>query len=489
MGVQLVYILIQYIVLIIIIVCSVSYIVYRVVKLYNINYCLCRSLAAGKTNKQLVVNSASFPYPDPTKVKGDPRFLSRLGELARLEAETIRSEQAKARLMLSARSRPASAKSLKSSVAGSASSNNSKSNCYTYQSNRRTSTSVSASVSRGAATIKRLNSSPAVSVYNHSTNASSSLAVSKQLSCTDLPTRTQARKVDGELDSIKEMTSKLSVTVNSLGDVEDKSKVQGSSTPPDVDAVKEGLGDGFKDQRSCSPPIVHIPAPPFKCSWSVGEGEGEGDAIEKRGVGGREKGREREGERESKSSKAESTSEDTAREDPLSPNRGPASCQNGHTPGDHSDRAVVEDDLKVTSDLGLSIDSLHLSASEEDSAPEPTVSNKAHPDRTRVDLNTSTIGNGSENGLSAGNDDISAKTLISSDDKVTEYELDTISESGSTTKRAKKKGGRRSTKLLNGPSSMQVVAASSSSTSLKGSKTVRISHKTVKKDTKRHIKK
>ena len=343
---------------------------------------------------------------------------------------------------------------------------------------------MSASVSRGAAAVKRLNSSPAVSAYNRtcSTNASSSLAISKQLSCTDLPTQTPARRVDGEVDSVKEMTSKLSVTVNTLGDAEDESKVQRSNTPPDILTVEEEC----KDQRSCSPPIVRIPAPPFKCSWSVGEGEGEGDSIEKRGVESRENGLEREGEGERKSSKAESTSKEIAKEDPLSPNQVPACCQNGHTPGDHSDRTVVEDDLKVTSDLGLSIDSLHLS--EEDSAPEPTVTNKAPPDQ---DLNTSKFGNDSENGLSAGYDDTSAKTLIlrPSSDKLAEYEFDTVSESGSTTKRAKKKGGRRATKLLNGSSSMQVVAASSSSTSLKSNKTVKNSHKTAKKSTKRHTNK
>jgi hypothetical protein len=228
----------------------------------------------------------------------------------------------------------------------------------------------------------------------------------------------------------------------------------------------------------------------------VGEGEGEGDSIEKHGVRRRENCPEREGERESKNCKAESVSEETAKDNPLPPFQlqgGPACCENGHTPapGDpHSDRAVVEDDLKVTSDLGLSIDSLHLS--EEDSVPEPTPSNKVHPDRTGVDhLDTSAFDYGVESCLSKGYDgSISAKTLIS--DESTECELDTISESGSTTKRVRrKKGGcrRATTKLSNGSSSMQAVAASSSSTSLKASKTVRNAHKTVKKSVKRHTKK
>ena len=447
---------------------------------------------------------ASFPYPDPTKVKGDPRFLSRLGELTRLEAETIRSEQAKARLLLSARSRPASAKSLKSSAAVSASSaNGSKSNYYTsHQSSCRV--SMTSSTTKG---VKRLNSSPAVSAYNRSStsNASSSLAISKQLSCTEFPTRTQARRIDDELDSVKETTSKLSVTMSncSLGVAEDESKVQRSSTCPDIDVavVEEGLGDGSKDQRSCSPPIIRIPAPPFKCSWSIGEGEG--DSTEKHEVGRREKidgpGREGDGER-----KNSTTNDDTAKESSASLNQGDvASCQNGHTPpspGDHCDRAVVEDDLKVTSDLGLSIDSLHLS--EEDNNPEPAaVSNIEHPDQTGVDLNTKSnalnIGSGVENGSSEGYGDsvlLSAKTPTSNNDKLTEYELDidTVSESGSTTKRSKRRVGKKSNKRSNGTSAMmqlQGIDTSSSSTNLKGSKTVRNSHKTVKKSTKRHTRK
>ena len=463
---------------------------------------MCRSLATGRTNKQLVINTASFPYPDPTKVKGEPRFLSRLGELARLEAETVRSEQAKARLMLSARSRPSSARSLKSSFTASASSN-SKSNGYTYQYNCRT--SVNTSVSRGTAAIKRQNSSPAVSAYNRSTTPSSSLAISKQLSCTNVPTQTQARKIiDSELDSVKEATSKssstqdqeeartkLSITVNFLGDAEDELKVQ---RPPDVDVVVDGLGDGSKDQKSCSPPIVRIPAPPFKCSWSVGEGEGDSSGgLEKHGLVARENstpeiGR---GKGESKNCEIKATTEDTPTEDAslmvVNSNQDSASCQSGHTPGNHSDRAVVEDDLKVTSDLGLSIDSLHLS--EEDSVPEPPLSNAVPPGlaSTGINIVTCTLGNRVENGLPIEYG-VSAKTLIPGNDKFTECDIDVVSEAGSTTKRAKKKGRRRSNKLTNGSSSIQIVA-SSSSTNLKDSKTVRSPHKTVKQSTRRHTKK
>ena len=405
----------------------------------------------------------------------------------KLEAETVRSEQAKARLMLSARSRPASARSIKSSVAAS---NNTKLNCYTYQSNRRmNATGMSASVSKGRTaaigTVKRLNSSPAVGAYNRSTNNTpSSLMVNKQKSCTDIPT----------LNSVKETAPKLSVT-ESVGVAEDESKAQRSSTLPDIGAIKVGVGDGSKDQRSCSPPIVRIPALPFKCSWSVGEGEGD-TSIKKHGVR-----RESCPEREERESKAESISEETTKENPSSPlyQGDPACYENGRTPpGDlHSDKAVVEDDLKVTSDLGLSIDSLHLS--EEDNVPEPTPSDKVDPNRNGVDhLDTNAFGNGAENSncLSEGHDgNVSIKTLIiPSSDKSTKYELDTVSESGSTTKRdRRKKGGgyRRGTTLSNGSSSMQpAVAASSSSTSLKASKTmVRNSHKTVKKSVKRHTKK
>ena len=347
---------------------------------------------------------------------------------------------------------------------------------------------MNANVSKGrtaaTGTVKRLNSSPAVGAYNRSTNnASSSLTVNKQKSCTDIPT----------LNSVKETAPKLSVT-ESVGVAEDESKAQRSSTLPDIGAIKVGVGDGSKDQRSCSPPIVHIPALPFKCSWSVGEGEGEGDtSIKKHGVR-RENCPEREGE------KVESISEERTKENPSSPlyQGDPACCENGCTPpGDHSDRAVVEDDLKVTSDLGLSIDSLHLS--EEDNVPETTPCDKVHPNQNGVDhLDTNVFGNGAENSncLSEGHDgNVSIKTLIiPSSDKSTKYELDTVSESGSTTKRDRRKKGcgyRRGTTLSNGSSSMQpAVAASSSSTSLKASKTmVRNSHKTVKKSVKRHTKK
>ena len=401
--------------------------------------------------------------------------------------------------MLSARSRPASARSIKSSVAAS---NNSKWNGYTYQSNRRTNaTGISANVSKGGTasigTVKRLNSSPAVGTYNRSANnTSSSLTVSKQKSCTDIPTQTRAIRANGGgLNSVKETAPKLSVT-EPVGVAEGESKVQRSSTPPNVDAVEVGLGGGSKDQRSCSPPIVRIPAPPFKCSWSVGEGEGD-MSIKKHG-GRRENYPEGEGERESK---AESISEETTKENPSSPlyQGNPAfSCENGRTPpGDRSDRVVVEDDLKVTSDLGLSIDSLHLS--EEDNTSETTPSYKVHPNQNGVDhLDTNAFGNGIESGLSEPYDGsiISAKTLvIPSSDKLTEYELDTISESGSTTKRVRrKKGGggcKKGTKLSNGSSSTQpAVAASSLSTSLKTSKTtVRNSHKTTKQSVKRYTKK
>ena len=460
---------------------------------------MCRSLGT-KTNKQLVVNTASFPYPDPIKVKGDPSFLARLAELARLEAETVRSEQAKARLMLSARSRPTSAKSLKSSYSALGSSN-SKPNGYTYQSNRRT--SVNASLSRG---IKRLNSSPAVSAYDRRTTPSSSLAINKQLSCTDLPTRTQtqSRKLNIKLDSVKETMSKpesvqedtkaeLSVAIDSLRGMGDESKIQKSNTPPtavsasDIEVI-ENLGDGSKVQRSCSPPIVYIPAPPIKCLWSLEEGNGSGPP-EKHGLATWEDGPEMEVEKECKSSENESTRGDTAKEvssmhETADSNQYSTSCQNGHT-GDH--RSMVEDDLKVTSDLGLSIDSLHLS--EEDNS-ELTVSNVVPSHLNSVggmDLDIAISSHGTENGFSAGNE-------LSNFNKIlvpgTGYELDTTFETDNAKRitSAKKKGGRKLTKPSNGSSAMQVVA-SNSSTSLKSSKTIRNSHKTAKKATKRHIKK
>ena len=154
---------------------------------------------------------------------------------------------------------------------------------------------------------------------------------------------------------------------------------------------------------------------------------------------------------------------------------------------------IVEDDLKVTSDLGLSIDSLHLS--EEDNVLETTPSDKVHSSQNGVDhLDTNAFGNGIESGVSEPYDgSISAKTLvIPSGDKLMEYELDTISESGSTTKRVRrKKGGGGCRRGTNGSSSTQpAVAASSSSTSLKAGKTTaRNSHKTAKKSIKRHTKK
>ena len=120
---------------------------------------MCRSQITLKSNKQLKINTGTFPYPDPSKVKGNPGFVSQLAELAQLEAETIWSEQAKARLM-SARSRPTSARSLKSSVSFSAVSSRS-----SYQPNCRT--SLNAGTSRVPSMIKRINSTPAVGAYTH----------------------------------------------------------------------------------------------------------------------------------------------------------------------------------------------------------------------------------------------------------------------------------------------------------------------------------
>ena len=169
------------------------------------NHMFCRSQVTSKSIKQLIVNTATFSYPDPSKVKGNPGFVSCLSELARLEAETIRSEQAKASQM-SGRSRPASPRSLKSSVSSSAAASSKSS----YQlPNRRT--SLNAGTSRVPFTLKRMNSSPAIGAYAHRGGGGAPSVVnsiSKQISCA-----TRSRKSSGELETVDETTSKSDISL------------------------------------------------------------------------------------------------------------------------------------------------------------------------------------------------------------------------------------------------------------------------------------
>ena len=489
-----------------------------------------RSPETTKATRSIVANvTTSFPYPDPRKVKGGPSFLVRLAEMAKLEAETVRSEQAKARLMLSVRSRPSNAKNVKSSATACTGAHLKQHSNTCQQSNRR----MSSTVSRAPpAALRRLNSSPAVSTVTSSTvGPSSSLTISKQLSCTNLPNRAQLRdEVCGELNtatvsSVQEKTkAKLNTaTTSHRGTTVGESKVQKEHIP---NIVEEGLGDGCKVQRSCSPPIVYIPAPPFKCSLILGEKSEDVATLDRHGenVLAEVKG---------KSIDHENESGDTAKEDTpptvldsntdsvtsckcqngrnsagdlreleaVDSNSGPASCQENVHTCTNGHGATLEDDLKVTSDLGLSVDSLHLS--EEDSPAESAVTTPAPaPDvspSVKADLNFATFDNGTsvENGYSAwsrSSADPDSKIPVFGVDKLADLNVDVASEKGGVTKRAvltKKKSDKKSSKLTNGSSApSQTVSSNLSTSCLKGvGKTVRNSHKTMKRTTKKRVKK
>ena len=445
-----------------------------------------------KPSKQLIVNLATFPYPDPSKVKGNPGFVSRLAELARLEAVTIRSEQAKARLM----SRPTSARSLKSSASSTASS---KSN---YQSTRRTNVNSG----RFPSTMKRMNSSPAMGggyVSRGGTQSGSSV-LKKQYSLSDIQNRT--RKVynnNGNLGSVEEHASKpgpslereddskekLGATANCTGDTAHEPEDDISSASRGTLSTADDYGDagnGMEVHRSCSPPIIFVRVP--KCTWSVG-GESSTSVESLPTATTNEETHVEQSEAFRKTSDSLSVSHDTskARVNSFSSSSSVNSSQDSASNVDNrasSCKAVVEDDLKVTSDLGLSIDSLHLS--QEESA-EQTVAEVAVVTKGQSSNNTGpdvdACAKSSDESVATANEFTTDAITVAPGyivDNATE-EVGGTSAEGNAVKRTRRKNGKRSAKHLNGSVTAQVVVSASST----NNKQLRNTHKTVKRSSKK----
>ena len=427
-----------------------------------------------KTNKQLVSSAASFPYLDPVKVKGDPSFISRLAELARLEAETIRSEQAKLRLIQSSGSRPSSARSVKSSI----SSVSSKFRC---QSNHRMNASVS--TSRTPA-VKRLNSTPALRTYTpRSSLPSTPLSIDKQLSCSDLPTGSRKCNVTEVAPSRSNFDEPLL-----LEDV----KLEESAATDSIG----GVDDDLEVQRPCSPPIVFITTP-AKCSWSEGEGGvGDGNVVDgkmgddnasgKAALTIRENATE-----DSKRSDNESVSEDVAKDDCFSSSSSSSSSvganQDSRNSGVDEHIPIIEDDLRVTSDLGLSIDSLHLSQEECSGSTTMPASELPCSDNTGGLGSADTVL--SLDGLSVNREDCETNSGTELENSLmcgTEVATNRTTATNYPRK-TRKKGCKKSTKLSSSSSRSQLVS-SSSSASLKGSKSNKRTCSAVKKSRKKQIK-
>ena len=439
-----------------------------------------RCQTSERTNKQTIVNVATFPYPDPSKVKGNPGFISRLAELARLEADTIRSEQAKVRLMTS-RSRPTSARSIKSSV----SSASTKSSYQPIASRR---PSVSISTSRIPSSMKRLNSSPVVSSssYRVSNSTSTSATVSKQsLSSGDLQTRLM--RPNSELGSVQEgtATSDNSAQEHVQSTNADVHKGQSSSLRcTSGDDAEDSMGDNDEVQRSCSPPIVFIKMP--RCSWTIGEGSGD---LEKAIPMTEEELKDQDGEsldHEHETFTSKLISEDTgAGKDDTSSGLSLADTNQDLSNNLKESKSVIEDDLKVTSDLGLSIDSLHLSQ-DDSSEPKAAASPVEDQSANGMEQNTMEL----ECDQFTGNKSTIKSLKIVNSDGISKVNEQDASDSNKP-KRARKRAStaKRPNKQLSGSLSSGQDMSSASLTSLKSVKSgSRRTQKHAKKSSKKNVK-
>ena len=231
----------------------------------------------------------SFPYPDPTKVKGDPAFEERLAQLAQHEANTVKQEELRQRSL----TRPSSARSSTTSS--------------TRQ--RRTSSSSISSQTRDT---KRCQSA-----LSHRASVPSSM-ISRRAS-NDIhshPSRNHRPMSAREL--------KQTVSVNTI----DYTPTNGDNIAGAIDCTPTN-GDSIAEARSCIPPKVSKEFLPETSSESAED------------------------------SKCKSLTELPGHRDDMLIES---------ISGSEAEPAVVDDDLNVTSDLGLSLDSLHFSG--EETAPE-----------------------------------------------------------------------------------------------------------------------
>ena len=246
----------------------------------------------------------------------------------------------------------------------------------------------------------------------------------------------------------------------------------------------EGIDDDAEVQRSCSPPIVFIKIP--RCSWTVGESNDSNSEVaspprREESVTGHNKE-----DCQNSESKAicECTTGTNRKDHYASLSLSTASTQDSMASkhndivGNYKSLVHTEDDLKVTSDLGLSIDSLHRS--QEDST-EPTTTVNMSPDpclfahsKPGMELESGqspTVEKSITEELAPGGskmDEAIARAAVSSDSKKT-----------------RKRGGKRTIKVPSSSSTMMSHDVSSSSLiSLKGNKSIKNGHKTVKKYTK-----
>ena len=366
-------------------------------------------------------------------------------------------------------SRPMSAKSLKSSVPYSASTK------VTVPGRR---TSVGVTTSRIPSGMKRLNSSPAVTGHTHqrgssSSSSTSSVTLSRQLSFSE-----RSRRVHSELNSVEEATLKsensteeLVKEKQSIGtDLEGEPQVQRSTLRCTSEDTEESGNEG-EVQMSCSPPIVFIKIP--QCSWTVGEVI----PVKEKDIADRNEG-------DRKNSESESVSEDVSTAKDESSSSGVSSMEaTQDSVGNQNDKSktFVEDDLKVTSDLGLSIDSFHLSQEENLESSDVAMTTVgqssngiSHEHKSGIEL---------ESDLLAGHK-VTNESLMNRSGVLNKTEGRSEVVERNNVKKSKKKEStsKRPTKLFNGSSTAAQVTSSSSSTSLKCSKSgSKKTHKSVKR--------
>ena len=356
--------------------------------------------------------------------------------------------------------------------------------------------------------MKRMNSSPAMGggYVSRGGTQSGSNVLKKQYSLSDIQNR--ARKVytnNGNLGSVEENASKpgpslereedskekLGATANCSGDTADEPEDDISSASRGTLSTADDCGDasnGMEVHRSCSPPIIFVRVP--KCTWSVG-GESSTSVESLPTTTMNEENHVEQSEAFRKTSDSLSVGHDTskARVNSFSSSSSVNSSQDysaGNVDnGASSCKAVVEDDLKVTSDLGLSIDSLHLS--QEESAEQMVAvvamvtkgqsSNNTGPD---VDAcaKSSDESVATANELTTGAITVAPGDIV---DNAVEEEVGGTSAEGNAVKRTRRKNGKRSAKHLNGSVTAQVVVSASST----NNKPVRNTHKTVKRSSKK----
>ena len=256
-----------------------------------------------------------FPYPDPLTISGDPSFEDRLAELAQLECDTIRHEEAIRRYSTPLLTRPSSTKNIRQTAPK-----------LKVQSVQRVSRNVNNKEQRAQSSMLRSHraSLPATvrntsKVSTRSTRPNPSTSSIGRAESTAI---SQSKNVVA--DNVKD-----SVVNAPANEQQRKTEVPVCTETSLNESQTATSSDEIDTELSCSPPIVYITSlPNYK-------------------------------------TKTNNTVKDESDKDLLSPEEYHPPVINAWSDGntvkepDSYDQAM-EDDLQVTSDLGLSIDSLHM---------------------------------------------------------------------------------------------------------------------------------